>query len=181
VATQSYSQDDKDFQSQLTKIKGANPDVIFVPGYYTEVGNIAVQARRLGLKQVILGGDGWDSPKLYEIGGKAIQGAYFSTHYSPQSKAPKVVKFVADFKKRFGSIPDANAAVSYDAAYILSDAIKRAGAPDRAKIRDALAATKNFEGVTGTISIDKDRNAVKPAVVLKVQGNEGVYVSTVKP
>ncbi|HEX9996637.1 MAG TPA: ABC transporter substrate-binding protein [Abditibacterium sp.] len=182
VSEVSYSEGDKDFQAQLTKIKGTNPDVIYVPGYYTEVGNIAVQARRLGLKQVMMGGDGWDSPKLYEIGGKAIQGSYFSNHYSAQSKDPKVVKFVADYKKRFGANPpDALAAVAYDAAYLLSDAIKRAGAPDRAKIRDAIAQTKNFPGVTGVISIDDKRNAIKPAVVLKVVGNEGVYVSTVKP
>ncbi|RYG71061.1 ABC transporter substrate-binding protein [bacterium] len=181
VATESYSEGDKDFQSQLTKIKGTSPDVIYVPGYYTEVGNIAVQARRLGLNQVMMGGDGWDSPKLFEIGGKAVQGCYFSNHYSPQSKDPKVVKFVADYKKLYGETPDALAAVAYDAAYILSDAITRAGAPDRAKLRDALASTKEFAGVTGTISIDKDRNAIKPAVVLKAQGNEGVYVTTVKP
>lgn len=182
VSEQSYSEGDKDFQAQLTKIKGTDPDVIFIPGYYTEVGNIAVQARRLGLKQVMLGGDGWDSPKLYEIGGKALQGSYFSNHYSAESKDPKVVKFVAAYKKRFGANPpDALAAVAYDAAYLLSDAIRRAGAADRAKIRDALAATKNFEGVTGTISIDENRNAVKPAVVLKVQGNQGVYVTTVQP
>lgn len=181
VATESYSEGDKDFQAQLTKIKGASPDVIYVPGYYTEVGNIAVQARRLGLNQVMMGGDGWDSPKLFEIGGKAVQGCYFSNHYSAQSKDPKVVKFVADYKKLYNEVPDALAAVAYDAAYILSDAIKRAGEPNRAKLRDALASTKNFSGVTGTISIDKDRNAIKPAVVLKVEGNEGVYVTTVKP
>lgn len=182
VASESYSEGDKDFQAQLTKIKGTNPDVIYIPGYYTEVGNIAVQARRLGLKQALLGGDGWDSPKLYQIGGAAIQGCYFSNHYSAQSKDPKVVKFVTAFKKRYGAEPpDALAAVAYDAAYLLADAIKRAGAPDRAKIRDALASTKNFPGVTGTISIDKNRNAIKPAVVLQVKGNEGVYVTTVNP
>ena len=182
VAKESYSKGDKDFQAQLTNIKGAKPDIIFVPGYYTEVGNIAVQARRQGLNQVMLGGDGWDSSKLFEIGGKAIQGCYFSNHYSAQSQDPKVVAFVADYKKRYGANPpDALAAVAYDAAYMLTDAIKRAGAPDRVKIRDALASTKNFRGVTGTISIDKNRNAVKPAVVLKVEGNEGVYVTTVKP
>jgi branched-chain amino acid transport system substrate-binding protein len=181
VATESYSEGDKDFQAQLTKIKGSAPDVVYIPGYYTEVGNIAVQARRLGLTSTLMGGDGWDSAKLYSIGGKAIQGAYFSNHYSPQSKDPKVVKFVADYKKIYGEIPDAIAAVAYDAAYIMSDAIKRAGDTDRVKLRDALATTKNYPGVTGTISIDKDRNAIKPAVVLKVQGNEGVYVSTVKP
>ena len=181
VATASYSEGDKDFQSQLTKIKGSAPDVIYVPGYYTEVGNIAVQARRLGLKQPLLGGDGWDSPKLYEIGGKQIQGCYFSNHYSSQSKDPKVVKFVADYKTKYGEVPDALGAVAYDAAYIVADAIKRAGAEDRQKVRDALATTAKFPGVTGTITIDKDRNAIKPAVVLQIVGNEGKYVTTIQP
>ena len=181
VATASYTEGAKDFNSQLTKIKAANPDVIYVPGYYTEVGNIAVQARRLGIKQTMLGGDGWDSPKLFEIGGAAVQGSYFSNHYSAQSKDPRVVKFIADYQAKYGSIPDALAAVGYDAALVVADAIKRAGETDRAKIREALATTKDFPGVTGTISIDENRNAVKPAVVLKVEGNEGKYVSTVNP
>ncbi len=181
VTTESYSEGDKDFQSQLTKIKGENPDVIYVPGYYSEVGNIAVQARRLGLKQPLLGGDGWDSPKLFQIGGQALQGCYFSNHYSSQSKDPRVVKFVADYKTKYGQEPDALGAVAYDAGYIVADAIKRAGALDRQKVRDALAQTKNYAGVTGTITIDKDRNAIKPAVVLEVEGNEAKYVTTVKP
>jgi branched-chain amino acid transport system substrate-binding protein len=181
VAEESYSEGDTDFQAQLTNIKAANPDVIYVPGYYTEVGSIAVQARRLGVNQVMMGGDGWDSPKLFEIGKSAVQGCYFSNHYSAQSKDPKVVKFVSAYKKEYGEVPDALAAVAYDAAYILADAIKRSGGTDRAKLRDAIAATKNFPGVTGNITIDKDRNAIKPAVVLKVVGNEGKYVTTVNP
>ncbi|BCM89177.1 leucine-specific-binding protein [Abditibacteriota bacterium] len=181
VATESYSEGDKDFQSQLTKIKGSNPDVIYIPGYYTEVGNIAVQARRLGLKQPMMGGDGWDSPKLFQIGGQAVQGCYFSNHYSSQSKDPKVVKFVTAYKAKYGEVPDALGAVAYDAAYIVADAIKRAGSEDRSKLRDALASTKNYAGVTGTISIDADRNAIKPAVVLEVEGNEAKYVATVNP
>jgi branched-chain amino acid transport system substrate-binding protein len=181
VATESYSEDDEDFESQLKKIKVAAPDVIYVPGYYTEVGKIAVQARHLGLKQPLLGGDGWDSPRLFAIGGKAIQGGYFSNHFSSQSKDPRVVRFVRDYRKKFGTMPDAVGAVAYDAAYFLSDAIKRAGALDRAKLRNALASTQNFPCVTGPISIDKNRNAVKPAVVLKVGSKEATYVITVKP
>jgi branched-chain amino acid transport system substrate-binding protein len=181
VAEESYSEGDTDFRAQLTNIKGKNPDVIFIPGYYTEVGNIAVQARSLGLKQPLLGGDGWDSPKLAEIGKDAVQGSYFSNHYSADSNDPRVKKFVADFQKRYKERPDALAAVAYDAANIMIDAIKRAGNTDRAKIRDAIAATKNFPGVTGNITIDQDRNAVKPAVILKVQGNKFEYVTTVKP
>jgi branched-chain amino acid transport system substrate-binding protein len=177
-----YSAGDKDFRSQLTKIKAAGPDVIYVPGYYTEVGNIAVQARSLGITQPMLGGDGWDSPKLHEIGKSAVEGSYFSNHYSPDSKDPKIVKFVSDYKKRYnGETPDAMAALGYDSAYVMIDAIKRAGVTDRDKIRDAIAATKGFVGVTGTISMGADRNPVKPAVVLQVRGNEFVYVSTVKP
>jgi branched-chain amino acid transport system substrate-binding protein len=181
VASETYSEGDTDFRAQLTNIKSKNPDVIYIPGYYTEVGNIAVQARSLGMKQPLMGGDGWDSPKLFAIGKDAIQGSYFSNHYSADSTDPRVVKFVADFQKRYNERPDALAAVGYDAALVMIDSIKRAGSTDRAKIRDAIAATKNYPGVTGTITIDKDRNAIKPAVILQVKGNKAVYVTTVKP
>jgi branched-chain amino acid transport system substrate-binding protein len=181
VAEASYAAGDKDFRGQLTSIKGKAPEVIVVPGYYTEVGNIAVQARSSGLKQPMLGGDGWDSPKLFEVAKAQLQGSYFSNHYSSQSKDPKVVKFVADYKAKYGSVPDALTAVGYDAAYVMADAIKRAGALDRAKVRDALAQTKELVGVTGTISMDENRNAIKPAVMLQIAGNEAKYVTTVKP
>jgi len=181
VDQESYSAGDSDFRSQLTRVKAANPDIIFLSGYYTEVGNIAVQARSLGMKQKFLGGDSWDSPKLAEIGKDAIQGSYFSTHFSAESKDPRVVKFVADYKKQFNADPDGIAAVAYDGASILYDAIKRAGSTDPAKIRDALAVTKDFPGVTGKITIDKDRNAIKPAVILQVQGKEYKYLTTVNP
>lgn len=181
VAEDSYSKGDSDFRAQLTNIKGKRPQVLFIPGYYTDVGNIAKQAKSLGMSVPMLGGDGWDSPKLSEIGGAAIQGAYFSTHYSPESTDPRVVKFVAGYKAKYGVTPDALAACAYDAANILCDAIKRAGDTDRAKIRDALAETKNFPGVTGDITLDKDRNAVKPAVILQVRGKGYKYLTTVKP
>jgi branched-chain amino acid transport system substrate-binding protein len=186
VSTASYSEGDKDFRAQLTTIKASQPDVIFVPGYYTEVAAIANQARGLGITQTMLGGDGWDSPKLFEIGKSAVQGSYFSNHYSAQSKEPRVVKFVTAFQGRYKEVPDALAAVGYDAANIMLDAIKRASPdgktiPTREQLRDALAKTKNFQGVTGVISIDANRNAQKPAVVLQVKGDEAVYVSTVKP
>ena len=172
VAEESYQAGDTNFRSQLTNIKGKAPDVIYVPGYYTEVGNIAVQARSLGMNQTLLGSDGWDSPKLFEIGKSAVNNSYFSNHYSPESKAPKVVKFVADYKAKYGETPDALAAVAYDAAYIMFDAIKRAGALDRAKLRDALAQTKDFEGVTGKISMNKDRNADKKLVIIKIENGK---------
>ncbi len=182
VDQESYGAGDSDFRSQLTRIKATKPDVIFIPGYYTEVGNIAVQARSLGMKQPLMGGDGWDSPKLVEIGKDAVQGCYFSTHFSPGSNDPRVVNFVAAYKKRFnGETPGALAAVAYDAANLLYAAIERAGSTDGPKIRDALASTKDFPGVTGNITIDKDRNAVKPAVILQVKGKTFEYVNTVQP
>jgi branched-chain amino acid transport system substrate-binding protein len=182
VATADYTQGDTEFRAPLTKIKAAKPDVIFVPGYYTEVANIAVQARSQGINQPMLGSDGWDSPELFKIGKAAVQGSYISNHYSPDSKDPRVVKFVADYKKRNeGQTPDALAAVAYDAAYIMVDAIRRAGDTDREKIRDALAATKNFAGVTGTITMDENRDAQKPLTILQIQGDGYKFVTTVKP
>lgn len=187
VKTDYYSASDNDFRAQLTNIKPTNPDVVFIPGYYTAVGAIALQAREVGLKQPLLGGDGWDSPKLTEIGKDAVQGAYFSTHYSSESKNPRVTKFVANFKKKYnGETPDALCAVAYDSANMMLAAIKKAGVanPDEAsrkKIRDALAATKDFPGVTGNITLNKDRNAVKQLVMVQVKGNDFKYVTTVKP
>jgi branched-chain amino acid transport system substrate-binding protein len=182
VAEQQYAQGDQDFRGQLTIINGQNPDVLFIPGYYTEVGGIARQARQLGIKAKFLGGDGWHSPELTKIGKDAVQGAYFSTHFSPQSKDPRVVVFVEEFKKRNnGQEPEAMAALAYDATRILLEAIKRAGGTDHAKIRDEIARTKNFPGVTGEITIDAKRNAVKPAVILQVSGNDFKYIETVKP
>jgi branched-chain amino acid transport system substrate-binding protein len=181
VAEQSYSEGDSDFHAQLTQIKAVNPEAIYVPGYYTEVGTIARQARELGITVPLLGGDGWDSPKLWEIGGEALNGCYFSNHYSTDDPSPVVQKFVTEYKKKYGALPDALAALGYDAAKILVDAISRAGSTDGARVRDALAATKDFQGVTGTITINKDRNAVKPAVILKVENGKFTLVETIQP
>jgi branched-chain amino acid transport system substrate-binding protein len=181
VAEQSYSQGDSDFRAQLTQIKAANPEAIYVPGYYTEVGTIARQARELGITVPLLGGDGWDSPKLWEIGGEALHGCYFSNHYSTDDPSPQVQKFINDYKGRYKQVPDALAALAYDAAKILADAIRRAGSTDGEKVRDAIAATKDFPGVTGTITINAERNAVKPAVVLKIEKGKFHYVETVNP
>jgi len=182
VAEQSFSQGDSDFHAQLTQIKSTNPDAIYVPGYYTEVGTIAHQAKELGLNAPLLGGDGWDSPKLWEIGGTALNGCYFSDHYSTDDPSPAVQKFVTDYKKRYNNqLPDALAALAYDAAKILADAMTRAGSTDGAKVRDAIAATKDYQGVTGKITIGPDRNAVKPAVVLKVENGKYVLVETIPP
>jgi len=181
VSEQSYSEGDSDFHAQLTQIRSANPEAIYVPGYYTEVGTIARQARELGMTAPLLGGDGWDSPKLWEIGGQALNGCYFSNHYSTDDPSPLVQNFVNGYKRRYKQVPDALAALGYDAAKILVDAMRRAGSTDGAKVRDALAATKDFQGVTGTISINKERNAVKPAVVLKVDNGKYVLIETIRP
>ena len=181
VAEQSYTQGDRDFSGQLTAIRSANPDVIYVPGYYGEVGVIANQSKQLGIKAPLLGGDGWDSPQLWQLGGAALNGNYISNHYSVDDPSPAIQKFVADYKARFNILPDALAALGYDSMRVLADAITRAGGTESGKLRDAIAQTKNFAGVTGSITIDKDRNAVKPAVVLKLQDQKFVYDTTIYP
>ncbi len=175
VVTQSYASGDQDFNAQITDIKGANPDVIFVPGYYGDVGLFAKQARDKGVTVPLVGGDGWDSPSLYQIGGAALHGSYFSNHYSPDDTDPIVQKFVSDYKAKYGSVPDALAATAYDAARIMFDAIKRANSLDGAAIRDALAATKEFPGVTGKVTFNENRDAVKPIVMVKIE-NGGKFV-----
>src|SRR6267142_1540173 len=169
VVTQSYQAGDQDFNAQITSIKGANPDVIFVPGYYGDVALFAKQARDKGVTVPLVGGDGWDAKQLYDIGGKALNGSYFTNHYSPYDTDPAVVKFVSDYKTLYGAIPDALAATAYDAARIMFDAIKRANSLEGKAIRDALAATKDFPGVTGVVTFNADRDAVKPIVMIKIQ------------
>ena len=181
VVEQNYSAGDKDFNAQLTAIKAANPDGIFVPGYYTEVGLIALQARQQGITVPMFGGDGWESASLVPIGGKALDGCYFSTHYSPEDTSPAVQNFVKKFKDKYHETPDTMAPLGYDSAMILADAIRRAGSTDGAKVRDALADTKDFAGVTGKITIDADRNASKPAVILTITNGQFQYVETVAP
>ena len=183
VIERSYSGSgkDKDFRAQLTAIKSAQPDAIFVPGYYTEAGLIGKQARILGLKVPLLGGDGWDSPKLAEIAGNSLDGCYFSTHFSPADVAPKVQDFVKKYDAKYKAMPDGMAPLGYDAMMILANAIKEAGSTDGSKIRDALAKVKNYDAVTGNITIDANRNATKSAVVLKVEGKENKFVASVAP
>jgi len=181
VAEQNYSSGDKDFSAELTALKAVNPDGIFVPGYYTEVGLIALQAKQLGLNVPLLGGDGWESSSLIPIGGAALEGDYFSTHYSPEDTSAAVQDFVKAFRAKYNKTPDAMAALGYDSAMILADAMKRAGTADGAKVRDALAATKDFQGVTGKITMDADRNASKPAVILVIRDGQFKYVETVAP
>jgi branched-chain amino acid transport system substrate-binding protein len=180
----SYNAKDSDFRSQLGQIKAAGADGIFIPGYYNEVGTIARQAKELGMEMPLMGGDGWDSEKLVEGAGgpgKALEGAYFSTHYSKDSKEQKVQDFVKAFSAKNGKAPASLVAQGYDAMMILADAIKRAGSTERKKVRDALAQTKDYEAVTGKITIDADRNATKSAVVLQIKGAEFTYVKTIAP
>ena len=181
VDSETYNTGDKDFSAQLTSLKGKNPPAIFVPGYYTEVGLIARQARKLGVHSVLMGGDGWDSEKLWEIGGEALNGGYFSNHYSVDNPSPMIQGFVTSFKNRWHETPDAMAALGYDATKILIDAIRRAGTDDPKVIRDSLATTKGFSGITGNITLDPNRDAIKAAVVLEVHDGKFVYKETVDP
>jgi branched-chain amino acid transport system substrate-binding protein len=182
VSEQTYAQEDADFKGQLSTIRSAEPDVIYIPGYYGDVALIAKQARMIGLTQPLLGGDGWDAPELWQLGGDALNGSYLSTHYSVDDPSPAIQAFVDTYKRRYGNLlPDAHAALAYDAARILFDAMGRGGVNDSAKLRDALAQTKNFPGVTGIINIDANRNAVKPAVVLKLMDLKFIYQETIQP
>jgi branched-chain amino acid transport system substrate-binding protein len=181
VGAQDYAQGDTDFRAQLTALKGAKPDVVFVPGYYTDVGLIARQARQLGLTATLLGGDGWESEKLFELGGSAIEGSYYSNHYSVDSPSATTQAFLTAYKKRYGSVPDSLAALGYDAAMVGMDAMKRAKDGSGPALRDAIRATKDFPGAAGTVNLDDNRNAVKPAAVLKVGAGKLEYVTTIAP
>jgi branched-chain amino acid transport system substrate-binding protein len=181
VTKQAYTQGDRDYKGQLTSIRSASPDVIYVPGYYGEVGVIAKQSKQLGITAPLLGGDGWDAPQLWELGGDALNGDFISNHYSVEDPAPAIQKFVGDYRSRYGIVPDALAALGYDAMKVLADALMRAGSTDGPKLRDAIAQTSNFAGVTGKISINAERNAVKPAVVLKLESGKYVYQETIYP
>ncbi len=181
AGNESYSKGDTDFRAQLTSIKKMKPDGLFVPGYYTDVGIIARQARELGLTVPLLGGDGWESDKLFELGGEAIEGSYYSNHYSVDNPDARVQGFISKYKATYGGVPDSVAALAYDAAWLAIDAMKRAPDLSGASIRDAIASTKNFPGVAGTINLDQNRDAVKQAVILKVEGGKTKFVTTVEP
>jgi branched-chain amino acid transport system substrate-binding protein len=182
VDKQSYSQGDADYRGQLSTIKAAQPDVIYIPGYYGDVAIIAKQARQLGVSQPLLGADGWDAPELWELGGDALNDCYISNHYSADDPAENIQKFAHDYRQRYGNLtPDAHAALAYDALRFLAAAIQRSGTSEGRKLRDALAETINFAGITGTISMDRERNAVKPAVILKLQDRRYIYQETIQP
>jgi len=181
VAEQSYSGGDSDFRPQLTAIKGANPEVLFIPGFYTEVGQIAIQARDLGITVPMVGGDGWDSPAVIQIGGKSVDGCYFSDHYFVDEPRPAVQRFVAEIRKRSGKNPDANSALGYDALYVLTNAIKRAGSLDGKAIRDQIAATKDYQGVSGVISMGPGRDPIKPVAMIKIDGGTTHFAGWIQP
>lgn len=176
-----YNGGDKDFKAQLTTIKGAAPDAVFVPGYYNDVALIAIQAKELGLSIPLFGGDGWESDNLLQVGKEAVEGHYFSTHCSPEDTAPKMTKFVAAYKAKYHKAPDGMAALGYDSAYVLVEAIKRAGTTDGPKLRDAIAATQDFDGVTGKFSLDAKRDAVKSAAILQISGGKFKFLETIAP
>jgi branched-chain amino acid transport system substrate-binding protein len=182
VAEETYSAGDMDFKAQLTNLRARAPQIIYCPGYYTEVGLIAKQARALGINQPLAGGDGFDSPKLYEIAGAAaLEGYIYSNHYTPDSSEERVQAFVKKYTARWHHVPDALAALGYDAGGMLVDALKRSKSLDGPDLRDAIATTKDYPGVTGDITLDAHRNPSKSAVVLKITGGKPRYVATVKP
>lgn len=176
-----YVAKDTDFQSLLRKVKRANPDFIFVPGYYVEVGLIIKQARALGINVPFMGGDGWDSPKLFEIAGAAIKGSYISNHFAPDDKDPIVQNFVKEYTKTYGVKPGGFAALGYDSVGIMNAAIQKAKSTKPADINAALVATKDYQGVTGKITFDKDRNPRKAAVVLEANETGFVFHTKVNP
>jgi branched-chain amino acid transport system substrate-binding protein len=182
VAEQKYTEGDKDFRAQLTAIRATKPDVIAATGFYTEAALICIQARSLGLDIPFIGGDGWEAPQLVELGGKAVEGTYYSTYFSAENDAPEVRAFVQRYRARWnGETPEAVSALGYDAINLIAAAIRGVGTTDGAKLRDAIAATKDFPGVTGQTTIDEKRNSSKPAVMLAVKNGRTAFFESVKP
>jgi branched-chain amino acid transport system substrate-binding protein len=181
VKKQEYSTGDTNFRAQLTSIKAAHPEAIFVPGYYGEVALAAYQARQYGIKAPFLGGDGWVGNSLLEVAKGALDGSFFSNHYSQDDPSPVIQDFIKAYQAKFGDKPDAMAALGYDSANILADSIKRAGTTDEPQLRDAIAATKGFKGVTGDITLDSNRDATKAAVILTVANGGFQFVQRVAP
>lgn len=182
VATEGFLPKDNDYRALITKIKGKNPDVVFVPAYYESVGKIVKQARELGLNVPIVGTDGWDSPKLVEVAGAAnLNNTFFSNHYTPEDPDEKVQAFVKAYKAKYNQTPDALGALSYDAAYIMAEAIKNAGDTDPEKITQALAAIKNFKGVTGEVTLDANHDPIKSAVMIEMKDGKQTVKAKVQP
>jgi branched-chain amino acid transport system substrate-binding protein len=181
VAFESYTKGDMDFSAQLTKIKGANPDVLFLPNYYNEVPLQAQQARRLGLTSAIIGSDSWGSEELLKLGGKDLEGCFFSTHYASDIATEKAQKFIKEYQAKYGKKPDDVAALTYDAGNLLLAAVAKAGAPDRQKVRDALATIAEFDGVTGRMMFKGTGDPIKSAVILQIKDGKFTYHASVQP
>jgi branched-chain amino acid transport system substrate-binding protein len=181
VGEQSYSTGDTDFRAQLTPIRAAKPDAVYVPGYYQEVALIVKQGRQIGLTMPFIGCDGWANQALIEIGGKAVNGCFFTNHFSPDDQSPIVKSFVAKYQEKYGTPPDTFSALGYDAARLLSGAIQHAGSAGPAAVRDALARTADFQGVTGQISFDANRNASKPGLIVTVKDGKFEVAEKIAP
>lgn len=181
VAYESYAKDDADFSALLTKVKRANPDILYIPDYYNKVGLIAKQARQLGIKAVLMGGDGWDSPDMLKIAGDAINGGYFTNHYSPDDPRPEVQTWVKKYEAKFGSKPDALATLAYDATTLMLEAIKAANSDKPSEVRNALQNFKGLKTVSGSISYDASGNPIKDIVIMKYSKTGQEFVTSVKP
>lgn len=181
VRKETFQAGDQDFSSQLTQIRAADPQVVFIPVYYAQIGNIAQQARQLGIKVPFVGADGWESGQLASLAAGALDGSFYSNHYSQESDAPKIKEFLAKYKAKYGEIPDSMAALGYDAASVLFAAMKTAPSLDGKDLAAAIAKTKDFDGVTGKITLNENRDAVKPAVMLEIKDGKPTYVATIEP
>jgi branched-chain amino acid transport system substrate-binding protein len=181
VVDVSYKGGDQDFKAQVTKVKFAEPDLVYVPGYYTDVALIGRQSREVGLKAPLAGGDGWDSAKLYEIAQGALDGGFFSNHYSTENPSGMVQEFAKKYAAKYQATPDAFAALGYDAALLALDAMRRASELTPSAVRDAIEQTSTLQGVTGTMRFDADHNPVKSAVIMGIEKNAPKYVTTVEP
>ena len=181
VIRQSYSGGDNEFRPQLTAIRATKPDILFIPGFYTDAGQIAIQARDAGITVPLVGGDGWDSPTVIDIGGKSVENSYFSDHYFVGDSRPVVQQFVTEMRRRHGKNPEATAALGYDAMKIIAAAITRAGSADPKAIRDGIAQTKNYQGVSGTITMGPDRNPIKPVAMIKIENGQMNFAGWIQP
>jgi branched-chain amino acid transport system substrate-binding protein len=177
-----YKSGDQEFSAQIAQAIAFGSDAIMIPGFYNEIALIAQQARSMGFKGYILAGDGADAPELVKIGGKAVEGLYFTTHYVPEAANTKISKdFVEAFKKKYGMLPAMNAALGYDAYMLIVDAIERAKSKDPVKINEAIRSTKGFQGVSGTITIDANGNPIKDVIIVKVQNGQFRYAARIEP
>ena len=182
VIEEAYLQKDTDFKSTLTKIKAANPDFIYIPGYYQEVGLIVKQAREMGITVPMAGGDGWDSAKLPEIAGKAaLENTFFSSLYSPDDDSALNKEFVAEYKKAYNTNPDVFAALAYDSTLLIAEAIEKAGSADPAKIGEAMAKISGFKGVSGEVTFNEQHNPIKSAVIIEHKDGVQTFKTKVNP